>query len=124
MVKNWPFVSEFSKSRQRKWRKASHDYERFGTRGPIDLVPAYHSRFIGDGCVDPAVFDRRDISAAVHNRRAKGLLGFCADTIRKANPLKRKTWKGRRWLREEVRYRCDFYWLREHWSKSKVWRKI
>jgi hypothetical protein len=70
LVMAWPYKPPLRPETERQWRLHPHDMERLGTRGPIDMNPAYQSRFFGTGCVDPEIFDRLDVSASAHARRA------------------------------------------------------
>lgn len=64
LARDWPFKRPAMTERMRnQWLRNSHDYERFGARGPHDWnANAY--RYL-PGCWDPAQLDRFDVSITV-----------------------------------------------------------
>jgi hypothetical protein len=55
-----------------RWLSTPPDYERFGTRGPMDVHAAIAARYLG-GCFPPEQIDRFDVAAAVVIERAEDL---------------------------------------------------
>ena len=53
-----------------RWKQTHYDLQRFGTRGDIDMVYASHAHYLGEGCYDPASFDRIDVNIHVFALRA------------------------------------------------------
>ena len=54
------------------WHRHAPDYERFGTRGPIDNNAWVAVKYLG-GCFAPEALDRYDVSVAVTIERAEDL---------------------------------------------------
>ena len=54
------------------WHKHAPDYERFGTRGPLDNNHWVATKYLG-GCFPPEQLDRYDVSVAVTIERAEDL---------------------------------------------------
>jgi hypothetical protein len=77
LAATWPYKRPKTLPRKvrRRWLKSPADVQRFGTRGPIDMVPAYHGRFLGERCWDPELFDRNDVAARVLVTRSMYILG-------------------------------------------------
>ena len=91
LAAQWPFKipATLPDDKRARWFASSHDLERFGTRGPID-VHALTGYATIPGCYPPEAFDRFDVAAAFVVRRS---VGIC------------------------TRWGCHSKWdIKEHWS--------
>lgn len=63
-----------------KWMSHAPDYERYGTRGPMDNHYSTAVRYLG-GCFAPESLDRFDVAAAVVIERAEDLCAKLEDRL-------------------------------------------
>lgn len=94
-----------------RWHDSAPDYERFGTRGPMDNHFATAARYLG-GCFPPEQLDRFDVAAAVVIARAVDL---CERLESRVSTRAKRTAAGRAGLPTACKTHRD---IRAIWSPA------